>query len=178
MQISCRGWATKRRGSISPRLSQKNVPCSPFHACRDSQGNMKNLNHSSSASGICLLWQEARRSGEAVVEISASDRFFRGPVHYFSTVPLNQNMTPSIPPTKKKQTAKLVTVAAISFHPTIKWVRTVATAVGNRIKTRSFIFLANVRRQVSLAGGVSGSPVTGAKALGLLCSSQALCLSA
>jgi len=30
-------------------------------------------------------------------------------------------MTPSIPPTKKKQTAKLVTAAAISVHPTIKW---------------------------------------------------------
>jgi len=96
------------------------------------------------ASGIFLLWQEARRSGEAVVVISASDRCFRGPVHYFSTVPLSQNMTPSIPPTKKKQTAKLVTAAAISVHPTIKWVRTVATAAGNRIKTRSFIFLANV----------------------------------
>ena len=101
------------------------------------------------ASGIFLLWQEARRSGEAVVVISASDRCFRGPVHYFSTVPLSQNMTPSIPPTKKKQTAKLVTAAAISVHPTIKWVRTVATAAGNRIKTRSFIFLANVPGQVS-----------------------------
>ena len=40
------------------------------------------------------------------------------------------------------------------------------------------IFWANVRRQVSLAGGKGGSQEPGAKALGLFCSSQALCLSA
>jgi len=39
------------------------------------------------------------------------------------------------------------------------------------------IFLANVPRQVSLAGTAGESHATGAKALGLLCSSQALCLS-
>jgi len=38
--------------------------------------------------------------------------------------------------------------------------------------------LSNVRRQVSLAGGNGGSQESGAKALGLLCFSQALCLSA
>jgi len=43
---------------------------------------------------------------------------------------------------------------------------------------RSDIILANVPRQVSLAGAAGGSQETGAKALGLLCSSQALCLSA
>ena len=37
--------------------------------------------------------------------------------------------------------------------------------------------LANVPRQVSLAGGAGGSQASGAKALGLLCSSQALCRS-
>jgi len=39
------------------------------------------------------------------------------------------------------------------------------------------IFSANVPRQVSLAGGAGGSQGTGAKALGLLFSQQALCLS-
>jgi len=38
--------------------------------------------------------------------------------------------------------------------------------------------LANVPRQVSLAGGVAGSQKMGVKALGLLRSSQALCLNA
>jgi len=41
-----------------------------------------------------------------------------------------------------------------------------------------FILLANVPRQVSLAGGAGGSQETGAKALGLLLCQQALCLSA
>jgi len=40
------------------------------------------------------------------------------------------------------------------------------------------IFLPNVPGQVSLAGGAGGSQGLGAKALGLLFSSQALCLSA
>jgi len=39
-------------------------------------------------------------------------------------------------------------------------------------------FLANVPRQVSLAGGVGGSQKMGVKALGLLCCQQALCLNA
>jgi len=39
------------------------------------------------------------------------------------------------------------------------------------------MFLANVPRQVSLAGGAGGSHSTGAKALGLLLCQQALCLS-
>jgi hypothetical protein len=38
-------------------------------------------------------------------------------------------------------------------------------------------FFANVRRQVSLAGGAGGSQKMGAKALGLLLCQQALCLS-
>ena len=42
---------------------------------------------------------------------------------------------------------------------------------------RRHIFLANVPRQVSLAGGSSGSNASGAKALGLLFCPQALCLS-
>jgi len=45
-------------------------------------------------------------------------------------------------------------------------------------KTREIIFLANVPRQVSLAGGAGGSQKMGAKALGLLFALQALCLSA
>jgi len=40
------------------------------------------------------------------------------------------------------------------------------------------MLLANVPRQVSLAGGVGGSKENGAKALGLLFCQQALCLSA
>jgi len=40
-----------------------------------------------------------------------------------------------------------------------------------------FIFLANVPRQVSLAGAAGGSQESGAKALGLLFCQQALCLS-
>jgi len=40
------------------------------------------------------------------------------------------------------------------------------------------ISASNVRRQVSLAGGKGESQATGAKALGLLFSQQALCLSA
>jgi len=45
-----------------------------------------------------------------------------------------------------------------------------------RLAKSAFSF-ANVPRQVSLAGGVGGSQETRAKALGLLCFSQALCLS-
>jgi hypothetical protein len=40
------------------------------------------------------------------------------------------------------------------------------------------IFFANVRRQISLAGGEGGSQKLGVKALGLLCCEQALCLNA
>jgi len=39
------------------------------------------------------------------------------------------------------------------------------------------ISVPNVPRQVSLAGGVDGSQASAAKALGLLCCQQALCLS-
>jgi hypothetical protein len=42
----------------------------------------------------------------------------------------------------------------------------------------AFIFLQNVPRQVSLAGGAGGTNASGAKALGLLFCQQALCLSA
>jgi len=38
-------------------------------------------------------------------------------------------------------------------------------------------FLANVPRQVSLAGGAGGTQTSGVKALGLLFCQQALCLS-
>ena len=43
---------------------------------------------------------------------------------------------------------------------------------------RRHMFLANVPRQVSLAGAADGSQAWGAKALGLLFCQQALCLSA
>jgi len=52
------------------------------------------------------------------------------------------------------------------------------TAVDVMVKERCFIFFPNVPRQVSLAGGAGGSQRMGAKALGLLFASQALCLSA
>jgi hypothetical protein len=43
---------------------------------------------------------------------------------------------------------------------------------------RSIILLPNVRRQVSLAGGVGGSQKMGVKALGMLCCQHPLCLNA
>jgi len=46
------------------------------------------------------------------------------------------------------------------------------------VDTVLIIFFPNVPRQVSLAGGAGGSQRMGAKALGLLFASQALCLSA
>ena len=42
----------------------------------------------------------------------------------------------------------------------------------------SDIFLANVRRQVSLAGGAGGSQGKGVKALGMLCFQHPLCVNA
>ena len=41
-----------------------------------------------------------------------------------------------------------------------------------------FILFANVRRQVSLAGGAGGSQKMGVKALGMLCCQHPLCLNA
>jgi hypothetical protein len=46
-----------------------------------------------------------------------------------------------------------------------------------RVTRTGFIFIANVPRQVSLAGGVGGSDTWGVKELGLLFCKQALCLS-
>ena len=49
--------------------------------------------------------------------------------------------------------------------------------IKNKRLHREYISLANVPRQVSLAGGADGSQESGAKALGLLFCQQALCLS-
>jgi hypothetical protein len=54
----------------------------------------------------------------------------------------------------------------------------VTTTKAARIRAAFFILLPNVPRQVSLAGGAGRSDEAGAKALGLLFSQQALCLSA